>query len=73
MIYRVTAHLKSDRDDEYLIKLSDSTFKSQCPDGGEIVDAMKSVSAPDCGGLVYANDRGVGQFCTPNNMSYHRF
>ena len=46
MIYRVTAHLKSDRDDEYLTRLTDGTIKSQSPDGGEIVDVMNSVSAP---------------------------
>ncbi len=46
MIYCVTAHLKSDRADEYLTRLTDGTIKSQHPDGSEIVDAMKSVTAP---------------------------
>ena len=40
MIYLVTAHLKSERADEYLTKLSDGTIKSKLTDGGEIVDAL---------------------------------
>ena len=46
MIYRVTAHFMLERADEYLTKLTDGTIKSQSPDGGEIVDAMNSVSSP---------------------------
>ena len=39
MIYRVTDHFMPERADEYLTRLTDSTVKSQRPDGGEIVDA----------------------------------
>ena len=46
MIYRVTAHFMPERVDEYLTRLTDRTFKSQRPDGGEIVGAMNSVSSP---------------------------
>ena len=40
MIYRVTAHLKSERAAEYLIKLTVGMIKSQRADGGDIVDAL---------------------------------
>ena len=43
MIYLVTAHLKPERADEYLTKLSEGTIKSKRPVGGEIVDAMNRV------------------------------
>ena len=66
MIYCVMAHLKPERADEYLTRLTDGTIKSQSPDGGEIVDAMNSVICTvTVGGWYTKTTWGVGQFWTP--------
>ena len=70
MIYLVTAHFMLERADEYLTRLTDSTFKSQLPDGGEIVGAMNSVSSLWHGVLEYPNYLRGGSILDADQQSF---
>ena len=71
MIYLVTAHLKSERADEYLTKLSDGTIKSKLTDGGEIVDALNRAVGTVTVGDWYTQIIGGGSVLDADQQQFN--
>ena len=60
-----------ERADEYPTRLTDSTFKSQRPDGGEIVDALNSVVGTVTVGGWYMQIIGGGSILDADQQQFN--